>query len=381
MTHPHAAPRRTALKAALLAAAAASGTSRALAQDDAPPEEPPFGPGGRVNVTYDETLSFNELYDNPPMLGRSEAWRQRVVEDPADYNSIVRVVNYSDVLPIYGAVRSEHVRWGYPHNDVWFDVGDGYVHSSWIVPVHETFNEPQDVPRTGFWGEITVPTSWQHNQPIMSSRRYYDLAYGALFRVLEREDDRYGRAWYRLYDDAKPSSRWWVQAEHVRRVPSTEFLPISPDVPPGEKRIEVDLDNQMLMCYESDRLVFSTRTATGAAFRDASGKIHDFFTPKGEHFVRYKRPSRHMTGGDSINDRYDLPGVPWCTFITWDGVAIHGTYWHNDYGHERSHGCINVTTDAARWVYRWVNPYTGHMKQAHVTTEEERENATRVIVF
>ncbi|MEJ2353252.1 MAG: L,D-transpeptidase, partial [Anaerolineales bacterium] len=38
------------------------------------------------------------------------------------------------------------------------------------------------------------------------------------------------------------------------------------------------------------------------------------------------------------------------------GIAFHGTYWHNDYGRPRSHGCINLTSRAAKWIYRWTLP-------------------------
>ena len=56
---------------------------------------------------------------------------------------------------------------------------------------------------------------------------------------------------------------------------------------------------------------------------------------------------------------FDLPGVPWNTFFESSGMAIHGTYWHNDFGIPRSHGCLNVPIDAARWIYRWVYPIGG----------------------
>ncbi len=382
---PPTLARRAALKvgaAAVLSLTAGRWVSRVLAQDEAPDGERPFDPGGRVRVDYDETASFNALYGNPPLLGRAEAWRLRIVEDPARYDTtVVRYVNYAAVLPIYRAERFPDVRWSYRHNDVWFDVGEGFIHSSWIVPCRETFNEPEAVIGDGFWGEITVPTSWQHWEPKLRSRRYYDMAYGAVFRVIDRADEPDGRAWYRLYDDALPRNVWWVQATHVRRIGPDEFAPISPHVPPEDKRIEIDLDSQIVTCFEGEMPVFSTRCASGTAFYDTNGVRHDFFTPRGEYRIYLKRPSRRMTGGEDINDEYDLPGVPWCSFFTRDGVAIHGTYWHNDYGRPRSHGCVNVTIDAAKWIYRWANPYTGHDVEEHVTTREEQETATRIIVF
>ncbi len=159
-----------------------------------------------------------------------------------------------------------------------------------------------------------------------------------------------------------------------------EFAPISPGVPADQKRIVVSLRAQTVTCYEGDEVVFATRCATGTSFTDSTGQTHDFYTPRGHYHVGYKRPSRHMRGGAEAIDGYDLPGVPWCTFFTGTGIAIHGTYWHNDYGHPRSHGCVNVTPDAANWVYRWVNPTTPFEETEHVTTSAEYRASTRVIV-
>jgi len=44
------------------------------------------------------------------------------------------------------------------------------------------------------------------------------------------------------------------------------------------------------------------------------------------------------------------------SYITKSGVSFHGTYWHNDFGTPRSHGCINLTPQAAKWVLRWTSP-------------------------
>ncbi len=62
--------------------------------------------------------------------------------------------------------------------------------------------------------------------------------------------------------------------------------------------------------------------------------------------------------GDALEEEtvYSLPGVPWCSFFTSMGNAFHGTYWHNDYGRPRSHGCVNLPTLAAKWIYRWTQP-------------------------
>lgn len=64
-----------------------------------------------------------------------------------------------------------------------------------------------------------------------------------------------------------------------------------------------------------------------------------------------------MAAGDrAAANSFDLPGIPWVSYFTEDGVAFHGTFWHNDFGKPRSHGCINLTPQAARWIYLWTNP-------------------------
>ena len=70
-----------------------------------------------------------------------------------------------------------------------------------------------------------------------------------------------------------------------------------------------------------------------------------------------------MAAGDIASNGFDLPGVPWVLYITKSGISFHGTYWHNDYGRPRSHGCINLTPQAAKWLYRWTLPSVEPGKQ------------------
>ena len=63
-----------------------------------------------------------------------------------------------------------------------------------------------------------------------------------------------------------------------------------------------------------------------------------------------------MAAGNLAYNGYDLPGVPWIVYCTESGISLHGTYWHNNYGHPRSHGCVNLTPRAAKWLYRWTVP-------------------------
>ncbi|MEK7414485.1 MAG: L,D-transpeptidase [Planctomycetota bacterium] len=143
-------------------------------------------------------------------------------------------------------------------------------------------------------------------------------------------------------------------------------------MPPDDKRLVVNLERQWVTAFEGDKPVFSARCASGTIFGDK-----DLRTPAGVFYTDRKRPSRHMAGGDrAAPSGFDLPGVPWVTYFTTSGISFHGTYWHNDYGLPRSHGCVNLTPEAAKWVYRWTLP--------HVPPGEElvwEDTGTRVEVL
>jgi lipoprotein-anchoring transpeptidase ErfK/SrfK len=101
-------------------------------------------------------------------------------------------------------------------------------------------------------------------------------------------------------------------------------------------------------------------------------------TPKGTFHIQSKMPSKHMGDGRITSDieAYELPGVPWvCFFEPETGVATHGTYWHRNYGMTMSHGCVNMTPDDSKWIYRWTTPV------APADSWETRGYGTRVIVY
>ena len=83
-----------------------------------------------------------------------------------------------------------------------------------------------------------------------------------------------------------------------------------------------------------------------------------------------------MIGGEGA-DHYDLPGVAFPSYFTASGIAVHGTYWHNDYGRPRSHGCVNVSNDAAQFVFRWSTPAVPY-DQVQIVVK--RGEGTKVVV-
>jgi hypothetical protein len=125
-----------------------------------------------------------------------------------------------------------------------------------------------------------------------------------------------------------------MSLQNTSALSNEELAQLSPNVPSENKRVEVRLDEQLLLAYEYGKIVFATRVSTGG--KRLSGT---YTTPIGDFITYHKRPTRHMATGDIASNGFDLPGVPWVLYITEGGISFHGTYWHNDYGFPHSHGC------------------------------------------
>ncbi len=301
----------------------------------------------------------------PIGLGRVTEWRIWAYDEPRPGAQKVYALNRDDVVDIYDEFKSEGLM---AHNPIWVLTKYGWAYSSWVQPVKRQPNvaEPY-VPTSGFWAQVSVPYVEMRVAPNDKAYRLYRLYYSSVHLVIDRVTDDNGDVWYQLKDDEYPGVKEYVRAEGLRHISPSEFSPISPSA--RDKHIEVSLTDQKLYAYEGDTLVYMARCATGAHFTIEDIGLVDFTTPIGDHEVVRKRPSRHMHGFEGRPDAYDLPGVPFCTYFTQAGAAVHGAYWHNDFGHPRSHGCVNVLAADAQWVYRWSMPVADYA-EALLTVEK-----------
>ncbi len=243
---------------------------------------------------------------------------------------------------VVGGVESDY-------NRLWYQIGkQGYVYSGGVQPV-ETVKNPavMDIPQIGVVGQVTVPiaySSWDVNHhPVPGPVLYYATAH---FINEVVTDNRDGSRWYKAYDQLY-QAYYYIRPEDVHILSADEMAPLSQGIPENEKHIEVYLDSQLLMAFEGHQLVYVARAATGKK---------GFETPTGHFHTFHKRPTAHMTGGYDEYSMFDLPAIPWDSYITESGVAIHGTYWHNDFGTPHSHGCVNLAPQDAFWIYRWTLP-------------------------
>ncbi len=253
-------------------------------------------------------------------------------------------------------------------NQTWVETPEGYIYVPYLQPVRNEPNAPvEKIPDTslgpGMWVQVTVP--WVPillaNPPAISpwlkgtdSPRFY---YSQILWADEMRTDEAGQVWYRINERYGFGDIFWARAEAFRPLTEDDMAPIRPQV--ADKRVVVDVTHQTMTCYEGEREVYFARISTGAKFDARGNPVDEWATPLGGHPIWRKVVSLHMVGG-TTGGGYDLPGIGWTTLFVGNGVAIHSTFWHNDFGVPRSHGCVNARPEDAKWVFRWVDPVVGY---------------------
>jgi membrane-associated phospholipid phosphatase len=143
---------------------------------------------------------------------------------------------------------------------------------------------------------------------------------------------------------------------------------------PSERWIEVDLSDQILRAWDGDNLFLETPVSTGLPW---------WPTPEGEFRIWIKLRFTKMEGGEG-RYYYNLPNVPYTMFFEskdvpgYKGYGLHGTYWHNDFGTQRSHGCVNLPTSIAKRLFYWTTPVIGDGKWVARATSDNP--GTRVVI-
>jgi lipoprotein-anchoring transpeptidase ErfK/SrfK len=113
-----------------------------------------------------------------------------------------------------------------------------------------------------------------------------------------------------------------------------------PSAPTGGRWIDVNLTTQRVIAYEGNVAVRSTLVSTGLPATP---------TPTGQYRVYVKYVADDMAGPG-----YYLPAVPYVMYF-YRGYSLHGTYWHSNFGRPMSHGCVNLPTPEAQWLFNWAS--------------------------
>ena len=330
------------------------------------------------------TLNLQD-FPSAEKLGRICVGSVELKANP-DPNSATLGILYEDaVLPWI----KESVGWNPFYifsNQRWVETPEGYIYGPYLQPVYNRPNPTVDsLPATslgnGMWAEVTVPyvDAVLDKEPSSNSWVKFKLEdglplrlyYSQVFWVDQIKTDNQGNKFYRVNPNYYGGvDLLWAKGEAFRPLSKEELEPIHPES--VDKRIEVNINQQSLSCYEGSTEVYFCRVSTGAKF-DVNGNLVDKWeTPAGSHVVTRKYISLQMSGG-TTGAGYDLPGIGWSSIFATGGVAIHSTFWHNNYGNPVSHGCVNCYPEDAKWIFRWSLPsvvYDPGMLDITVTGEE-----------
>ena len=143
---------------------------------------------------------------------------------------------------------------------------------------------------------------------------------------------------------------WWTRDLDGT---TTKPGPPPPDLAPGEKWVDVNLSTQSLVAFEGDKPVYATLISSGR--HDDNDPVKDHRTRMGSFRVREKHISATMDDDSASDGPYSIEDVPWIMYFN-GSYALHGAFWHSAFGHERSHGCVNMTPHDAKELFGWTGP-------------------------
>ena len=155
------------------------------------------------------------------------------------------------------------------------------------------------------------------------------LKYGLLWTTIQKANNLPGATIY-------PGQQLFIPASNAGYEPPAV---VAPPPPPGAgRRFLVVLSEQRLYAYEDDQMVRTTLISSG---------VPQYPTVTGTFYIYLRYTSARMIGPG-----YDLANVPYVMYF-YQSYGLHGTYWHSNFGHPMSHGCVNMPTSEAEWAYNW----------------------------
>ena len=291
-----------------------------------------------------------------------------------------------DVIPWYREVVGS---WPWRNNQRWVETEEGYVWGPYVQPVKNEPNQPiTELPagQKGMWVEVTVPSidavvettpaqsSWWRNQVNsgLPPRFYYSQILWV--DLIETRYD--GNLWYRINERyGNPGDLLWAPATAFRPISMEELTPINPDEENKQIVVDVTPSRQTLSCFENSREVYFCRMSSGKVPYGTTLSSSD---SPGFNIWR-KLHSLQMSGGTNQHG-WQIPGIGWVSLFIGNGIAIHSTFWHNNFGEPSSHGCINVAPEDAKWIFRWTSPVTPFEK-GDITVKGKIGTPVKVIEY
>jgi hypothetical protein len=239
-----------------------------------------------------------------------------------------------------------------------------------VQPVLMQVNEPlSDLPvygqQPGMWAEVTVPyvdiflDNPPARSPLLMEMQYPRFHYSQVLWIDGIKTGPQGNTLYHVGEKhGSYGDTFWAEAEAFKPLTPDDLKTINPDI--EDKRIVVDVTHQTISCFENNREILFDRVSTGAKYNNFGEAVDFWSTPVGDyHAVNRKYVSLHMAGGSAASG-YELFAVSWTSIFATGGVALHSTFWHNNYGNAMSHGCVNLRPDVAKFIFLWTQPFCAY---------------------
>jgi lipoprotein-anchoring transpeptidase ErfK/SrfK len=209
------------------------------------------------------------------------------------------------------------------------------------VPTTSLVDEPAAEPTTEPTGQLSYTV--QQGDTLSGIARAYGLTVEELIEANDITDpDLLYVGWTLTIPDGSPGAATWPQEPgspaptEVSDQPSPIPAPASPEGIDEERWIDVDLSDQRLTAYEGDTPVHSFLVSSGLPATP---------TPVGQFRIWIKLRYDDMAGAD-----YYIKDVPFVMYFH-EGYGLHGVTWHGNFGHPMSHGCVNLPTAEAEWLF------------------------------
>jgi lipoprotein-anchoring transpeptidase ErfK/SrfK len=254
-----------------------------------------------------------------------------------------------DLLRVTGAAMGVN-----GDNGVWWSTTQGYVTLDSIRPSTSSWAAKWTLPSAseapnGWWGKVTDDTHVRVG-PTTDAPIVGDLNAGVMVKVLSQqngENVQGSPVWYRI--DGGRFAGAWVHSSLVQKVAQPQPNTTAPTGSHPNTWIVVDRTASTLTFVQNGTPTFVTYVSVGKVGRDTPTGLYPLVAK-----FTYDRMTSRSLGIQEAG--YDLPNVPFTQYFTTGGAAIHGTYWHDQFGTPMSHGCINVTWADGAYLFNLTQP-------------------------
>jgi lipoprotein-anchoring transpeptidase ErfK/SrfK len=288
--------------------------------------------------------------ERPPVLGRITRDAVPVRGSPNGGAAVVRELTSGDLVRLTGlspGIDGDKGAW-WATTDGWVPL-DAVEHSPAEAAGQYTLPKPEEAPR-GWWGE-TSDSANVRAAPTRDAPAIGLLGAGARVKVLSEEQGEPvdgDATWYRIDGGKYAGGR--IHRSLVTRIADPRPNTTRPDPAPDDGTwLVVDRATSTLTLVEKGQPTLTTYASLGNSLKN---------TPTGRYATigKYRYQDMSSASVPDASHSYDMPNVPFAAHFRAGGYAIHGAYWHDDFGRPHSDGCVNLTITDAAFVFERTRP-------------------------